>query len=110
VKTSHCFVDNTAPTISSSFGVEALGTHKGLPVYPNYVKLYMGATDDHTGIKTIYYSINGGAKQAYSSAQSIDVSERSKFKKKQKYTVVITVQDKLGNQAEKTVEFYVGRP
>lgn len=110
VKTSHCFVDNTPPTISSSFGVEALGTHKGLPVYPNYVRLYMGATDDHTGIKTIYYSINGGAKQAYSSAQSIDVSESSKFKKKQKYEVVITVQDKLGNQAEKTVEFYVGRP
>lgn len=108
VKTSHCYVDNTAPEVYANFSIDPIGTHKGLPVYPNYVRMYLGATDDHVGTEKIYYSINGGTKAAYSSAQTIDMSESSKFKKKQKYSVEVEVKDKLGNTATKTIEFYVG--
>jgi hypothetical protein len=45
----------------------------------------------------------------YSSPQSLDASEVSKFKKKKKYEVRVVAKDKLGNESEKTLEFFVGR-
>ena len=107
-KTSNCFVDNTPPEISVSFSIDPVGKADGLPVYPNYVRMYLGATDDHTGTERIFYKVNGGAGKYYSSPRSIDISESDSFREKKKYKVEISVEDKLGNTATKTVEFYVG--
>jgi hypothetical protein len=108
-KTSNVFVDNVAPTIYHNFSIEPIGDKKGLKVYPNYTRLYLGATDDHVGTESIEYSINGGAWTLYSSATTLDVSERNRFlKKKIKYEVKVRTKDKLGNASEQTIEFYVG--
>ena len=108
-KTSTCFVDNVAPTIFHNYSIQAIGTKKDLKVYPNYTRLYLGATDDHVGTQTIEYSINEGPWTAYSSASTLDISEKSRFlKKKIKYEVKVRVKDMLGNLAEDTISFYVG--
>ena len=108
-KQSKCFVDNTPPDIFVNFSIEPIGTRNGLKVYPNYVRMYIGATDKHTGTEAIMYSIDGGPETLYSSPQTLDISEMSKFRKNQKYSVVVTTKDKLGNKAEETFEFFVGR-
>ena len=108
-KSSNVYVDNTAPSIYHNFSINAIGTKNGDKVYPNYSRLYLGATDDHVGTKTIKYSINGGPLTLYSSASTIDISERNRFLKKNvKYTVRVVAVDMLGNSSEETFEFYIG--
>ena len=108
-KTSNVFVDNTAPEIYVNFSIKPIGKKGDKDIYPNYVRMYMGATDKHTGTESVMYSIDGGPLTLYSSAQTLDVSELSKFRKKKKYEVRVVAKDKLGNESEKTFEFYVGR-
>tara|TARA_R110002050_G_scaffold300621_1_gene470995 strand:+ start:19598 stop:21340 length:1743 start_codon:yes stop_codon:yes gene_type:complete len=108
-KTSNVFVDNTAPVIYSNFSIEPIGNKGEMSIYPNYSRLYLGATDDHVGVKTIKYSINDGPLTLYSSASTLDISERNRFLKKNvKYSVKVIAEDMLGNKTEKTIEFYVG--
>ena len=108
-KTSTLFVDNNAPIIYYNFSIQPIGDKGGDKVYPNYTRLYLGATDDHVGTQTIEYSINGGAWTLYSSATTLDISERNRFlKKKIKYEVKIRTKDMLGNASEETINFYVG--
>jgi hypothetical protein len=112
-KTSFVFVDNTPPIIYTNFSIQPIGTTnkdgKTLNVYPNYTRLYIGATDAHCGTQKISYSINGAPYQDYSSPYTLDVSEINHFSVKNKYYKVhIIVKDKLGNQSEKDVEFFVG--
>jgi hypothetical protein len=71
--------------------------------------MYIGATDKHVGTERILYSIDGGALTDYSSPQTLDISEVSKLRKNKKYKVRVVAKDKLGNEGEKTVEFFVGR-
>ena len=55
------------------------------------------------------YSINDAPLALYSSAQTLDISEKNRFlKKKIKYTVKVVAKDKLGNTSEKIIEFYIG--
>ncbi len=108
-KSSNVYVDNTPPVIYHNFSINSIGTKNGMKIYPNYTRLYLGATDDHVGTQTIKYSINGGPMTLYSSASTLDISERNRFlKKKVKYTVRVITEDKLGNGTEKNIEFYVG--
>jgi hypothetical protein len=53
--------------------------------------------------------MDGGALTLYSSAQTLDASEMSRFRKNKKYEVKVVAKDKLGNTSEKMVEFYVGK-
>ena len=112
-KESKCHVDNTPPVIFHNFSIEPTETkEKGgetLNVYPNYTRLYLGATDEKVGTEDIYYSIDGGALTLYSSPQTLDISELNRFGKKKLYEVRIVAKDKLGNESEKTVKFYIGR-
>lgn len=112
-KESEAYVDNTAPVIYVNFSIKAIGEHKKggntLNVYPNYTRLYIGATDSKVGTARIQYSLNGAEFVDYSSPYTLDVSELNKFQNKKIYTVVIRATDKLGNKSEKTVEFYVGK-
>ena len=108
-KTSNCFVDNVAPEIYNNFSIQPIGNKKELKVYPNYTRIYLGATDDHVGTESIMYSINDAPLALYSSAQTLDISEKNRFiKKKIKYTVKVVAKDKLGNTSEKIIEFYIG--
>jgi hypothetical protein len=107
-KTSRCFVDNTPPKIFVNFSIEPIDKKDGLNVYPNYTRLYVGATDVHVGTKQILYSVNGAPLRDYSSPYTLDMSEVSHFlKKNKKYTVKVVAKDKLDNQSEKTIEFFV---
>jgi hypothetical protein len=108
-KTSSCFVDNTAPEIFVKFSIEPIGMKNGKPVYPNYTRMYVGATDKKVGTESIQYGMDGGALQLYSSPQTLDASEVSRFRKNKKYEVKVVAKDKLGNTSEQTVEFYVGK-
>lgn len=112
-KTSNVFVDNVAPEIYNNFSIQPIGSKnkngKSLQIYPNYTRLYLGATDDHMGTESIMYSMNDGPLTLYSSPQTLDISEQNRFlKKKIMYTLKIVAKDKLGNTSEKIVEFYVG--
>ncbi|MDC3132843.1 hypothetical protein OA501_01355 [Flavobacteriaceae bacterium] len=106
-KTSRSFVDNTPPVIYMNFGLDKIGTEDGLPVYPNYVRMFIGATDDHTGTEKILYSINGADQVEYSSPKTIDISEKGTFSESKKYSVKVEAKDKLGNASSKLFEFIV---
>ncbi|MBL6962397.1 MAG: hypothetical protein ISR55_01110 [Bacteroidetes bacterium] len=107
-KTSNCFVDNTPPVIYVNFSIEPIDKKSGLNVYPNYTRLYVGATDKHVGTNQILYGVNNAPLKDYSSPYTLDMSEIPHFSKKNaKYTVKVQAKDKLGNTSEKIVEFYV---
>lgn len=108
-KASNVFVDNSAPALFHNFSIEPIGDKKGLKVYPNYTRLYLGATDKHVGTESIEYSINGQPWTLYSSAATLDTSEKNRFfRKRTKYEVKFRAKDKLGNTAEQSITFYVG--
>jgi hypothetical protein len=106
-KESKVFVDNTGPEIYINFSIQPIGSKEGLAVYPNYTRLYIGATDKHCGTEEIMYAINGETLRAYSSPYSLDISEVNLLKTAKKYSVRVVGKDKLGNSSEKTVEFFV---
>ena len=69
----------------------------------------MGATDEKVGTEDIFYSVDGGALTPYSSPQTLDISELNRFGKKKLYEVRIVAKDKLGNESEKMIKFYIGK-
>lgn len=101
------YVDNVSPEIFINFGLEQIGTEDGLAVYPNYVRMFLGATDDKTGTKEILYSINGSDFKAYSSPKTIDLSERGAFSSSKKYEVKVIARDMVGNETNKTLSFLI---
>ncbi len=110
-KTSTFFIDNLAPEIFVNFSIEPIReeTKDGVkyPVYPTFSKLYLSATDKSTGEEEIYYSINGGKVTLYTSADLILKS--GLLSKEQFYTVKVTAKDKLGNQNEKIINFFIAK-
>lgn len=108
-KNSKVFVDNSPPQIFVNFSIEPIGSKDGLKVYPEYVRMYIGATDKHVGTETILYAIDKGALTEYSSPQTLDLSEVNRLRKNKKYEVKAIAKDKLGNEKEEIFEFYVGK-
>lgn len=107
-KTSRVFVDNTPPDLYVNFSIDPIGKKDGLDVYPNYVRMFVGATDEFTGTEKVFYSVDDSEFALYSSPKTLDISELSRFQKNKKYKVVVKSEDKLGNASEETFEFYVG--
>lgn len=111
-KESNFFVDNTPPVIYTNFSIKPIGTRqkdgKTYDVYPNYTRLYVGATDKHVGTEKIRYSINGSPMVDYSSPYTLDISEVDRFREEKFYEVVIEAEDKLGNKSSVTIRFFVG--
>ena len=106
-KYSVAYVDNSPPEIFINFGLENIGMEDGMAVYPNYVRMFLGATDDKTGTKEILYSINGSDYTAYSSPKTIDLSEKGAFSSSKKYEVKVIARDMLGNEMNRTLSFLV---
>lgn len=112
-KSSKCHVDNTPPEIYHHFSIESVGEKsengKTVKVYPNYTRLYLGATDVKVGTDKIEYSINGEPYRAYSSPRTLDISELDQFTSEKVYEVKVRATDKLGNQSETTFMFAIER-
>lgn len=107
-KTSHCLVDNTPPIIYIKFSIDPIGKKGNLNIYPSYTRMYVAATDIKVGTASIQYSVNGSAMREYSSPYTLDPSEIPHFlKKNQKYTIKVQAKDKLGNQSDQSIEFYI---
>ena len=106
-KTSRVYVDNTPPEIFINFSLDNIGTEDDLPVYPNYVRMFIGATDEKTGTKSIKYSIDGGPMTKYSSPRTLDISERDTFTESKVYDVKVETEDMLGNTSIKEHKFIV---
>ena len=106
-QTSRVYVDNTPPEIFINFSLDNIGTEDDLPVYPNYVRMFVGATDEKTGAKSIKYSINGGPMTEYSSPRTLDISEKNTFTESKVYDVEVETEDMLGNKSTKEHKFIV---
>lgn len=110
-KTSQVYVDNIGPDVFINFSIkptrqESIDGNK-VNVYPPFVKLYIGATDKHCGTKSIYYSIDGGAKKNYNGNGS--PSNMELFKEEKVYSVEVEATDKLGNNQLETLKFKVSK-
>ena len=106
-KTSRVYVDNTPPEIFINFSLDNIGTEDDLPFYPNYVRMFIGATDEKTGTKSINYSIDGGPMTEYSSPRTLDISEKNTFTESKVYDVKVETEDMLGNTSTKEHKFIV---
>jgi len=110
-KSSKVHVDNSGPEIYHHFSIEAVGTKsvdgETINVYPNYARLYLGATDEKVGNDKIEYSINDEAFREYSSPRTLDISELDQFTSEKVYTVKVRAYDKLGNMSEATFQFAI---
>lgn len=99
-----CVEDNTGPEIFHRFSILSTKTiqkdDKSYDVYPNHVVLFLSSTDSLVGFDKIYYSVNGAAQKPYTSLIT-------GFLKDKVYSIDVTSVDKLGNQSETNIEFYI---
>lgn len=97
-------VDAQSPHIFHNFSVAPHGIaeveNQPLPVFSPNVKLYLGATDNLSGIKQIMVSVNQGRERAYS-------SPLDGFRVGHNHTVSIRATDMLGNQTTQSISFRV---
>ena len=62
--------------------------------------LFLSATDKHAGLDNITYTVNGSGDLAYRGLIQ-------DFKRDTKYTITVSVTDKLGNENTEEVRFYI---
>lgn len=99
LKVFYVIVDASGPEVDFKFSLKPLNSKNGLNVYPNYCAIFLTAQDDLTGIKQIYYQLNGGKKQLYSKfIKGFKIGENS---------LLIEAYDKLGNKTKKSIKFFV---
>jgi len=99
-----CVEDNIGPEIFFRFSIlsDKQKTVDGnlYDVYPEHVVLFLSSTDSSVGFDKMFYSINGQAKKPYTSLIT-------GFQGGKGYKVTVTSVDKLGNESEKSIEFYI---
>lgn len=99
-----CIVDNSGPKIYNRFSIDTekqkMIDNKNIPAYPNHVVLFLSSTDYYVGFDKMYYQINNSQKQLYKSLIE-------GFKEETLYQLSITAIDKLGNESESNLEFYI---
>jgi len=110
-KYSYVTVDNEAPEIFINFSIEPIRQEtkdgKSYDVYPQYTKMYFSATDRSTGEQDIFYSINNSVLTKYESAKKIN--DAGLISKEQFYTIKVVAKDKLGNESEKSISFFIAK-
>jgi len=94
------YVDGIGPEIKYNFSIVSQGLKDSLPVYPQHVTLYLGATDQIIGAKEIFYSINKTPEKRYSLSMT-------GFTKSSVNIVNIRALDLLGNETLLELKFYV---
>lgn len=93
-------IDNEAPIVDYRFSVKPIAKRNGMDVYPPFVRLFLAPYDNLSGVESITYVLNNQAKQPYTNALGA-------FAKGQVHKIVILVTDKLGNESQKALEFFV---
>lgn len=111
LKESVVVVDNKGPEVYINFSIKPIRTetHNGelIEVYPPFVKMYIGATDQQCGTKSIHYSIDGGTRKNYTSSGS--PADVELFQEEKLYSVLVEASDKLGNSSQKPITFRIAR-
>ncbi len=94
------FVDNEGPDIKYNFSITSKGIKDEVPVYPNHIVLFLGATDQIVGAKDIYYSLNNSPEKKY-------LLSINGFNKASINTIKIRATDQLNNETFLELSFYV---
>ena len=99
-----CIVDNSGPVVYNRFSIDSNKSKmidgESVDVYPPHVLLFLSSTDGHAGLDKISYQVNGGAMQPYRSLIE-------NFKKDTLYEINVLVVDKLGNENQQEIRFYI---
>ena len=99
-----CVEDNIGPEIFFRFSIlsdkQKTLDGKIYDIYPEHVVLFLSSTDLSVGFDKMFYSVNGQAKKPYTSLIT-------GFQGGKAYQVKVTSIDKLGNESEKSIEFYI---
>jgi len=110
-KESEVVVDNKGPEVYINFSIKPIRTetHESelIEVYPPFVKMYIGATDQQCGTKSIHYSIDGGTRKNYTSSGS--PADGELFQEEKLYSVVVEATDKLGNSSQRPITFRIAK-
>ncbi|MGB0524370.1 MAG: OmpL47-type beta-barrel domain-containing protein [Flammeovirgaceae bacterium] len=101
---SHYFVvDNQGPEIVRVFSTKPLGKHteNGITMdkYPSHNSIFLAASDDVVGAKTIYYSLDGAVEKVYTTPIVTG--------KKGVRTLKIRVIDQVKNETTENLTFYI---
>ncbi len=95
-------VDNTPPDIRHTFSFPPLARKpvegEEHVVLPNYVKIYLAAVDEGTGVKSVTYSINGAPVKSKTTIE---------YLKKGIYHIDVTSQDILGNESTEVIRVII---
>jgi hypothetical protein len=89
-------VDNTGPAIFNHMSLEKIGTQKltdipgETPIYAAGTSIYLAATDEMVGTKTIYYTLDKLTERVYGAA--------IKLASKGSHTLQVRATDYLGNE------------
>lgn len=99
-------VDSQAPEIKLIFSTSPVGqeTENGqtIPVYPDYVMLFVAATDARTGTREIAYRLNQSRPKPFESVIS-------NFQKGRRYVVEVIAKDLLGNTQTREFVFQTSK-
>lgn len=96
----HFIVDNEAPKINYSFSIEPIAKKELLDVYPDYVMMYLSATDVLVGTDVIHYQINDGPETKF--FRYITGFEKGKVN-----IIKIRAADKLGNTTQTEFSVFI---
>ena len=93
--------DNEAPQIFANFSIAPIvaANAQGLPVYRRNTSLFLGATDNASGVHKIYYSFDGSKETDYSTPLVLDHPGT--------FDLLIRVDDNLGNESSKHIHFVI---
>ncbi|OQX95430.1 hypothetical protein B6I21_05455 [candidate division KSB1 bacterium 4572_119] len=86
-------------SISTSHSISASSEGENVSIYPPGTSLYLGATDQSSGVDKIYYTVNNGKKKVYTSLPP--------FMKSGDYIVEIEAIDQVGNLQTKMLNFVI---
>ena len=97
-------VDNDGPEVYNRFSINSseskLVEGENVSVYPSHVVLFLSSTDKNAGLDKISYQVNGGTMMPYRSLIE-------NFKKDKLYRITASVVDKLGNENQEEIVFYI---
>ena len=99
-----CVVDNDGPEVYNRFSINSseskLVDGENVTVYPSHVLLFLSSTDKNAGLDKISYQVNGGTTVPYRSLIE-------NFRKNKLYRITASVVDKLGNENQEEIVFYI---
>ena len=95
-------VDNTPPEIHVNLSTQPVASSgSGTPVHPQFVQIFLGATDAAAGVSEITYRINGSEPIPYAGAIG-------DFELNTSYVIQVRAVDHVMNEAFETIRFAVG--